>query len=345
MTTPDQIRSDVMTAADRLLEAAKALSEPVMKDALGNMGPPLDVISGYHAGFNHADGSPAPGAGGKGMCLALSLCAAEACGDVPACAVDAAVAVELLHSFSHLHDDFMDRDRTRRHRPTAWVVYGDALAVLAGDALIGEAFRLVPQEGAALLAETLAAMCAGQAMDLSFEKRPVTGPGAVTVAEYLEMAAGKTGALYEGAAGLGALAAGADARTVRNFRTTGAALGLLAQIADDLNGLVGDPAMMGKPVGSDLRAGKKTLPLLAALTDSGRGQEELREALSRGCRDSDEAAKAARLISEAGGTGSAERRADQELGRAQTALDQVPMSAEIREKWNSLATFIRNRKV
>ncbi|CAM5272002.1 hypothetical protein SHIRM173S_00091 [Streptomyces hirsutus] len=131
-----------------LLERARAEVDPVLRAAIGSLPGPLRRIARYHFGWEHADGTPATGGSGKAIRPALVLAAASALGGpaARATAVRAAAAVELVHNFTLLHDDVMDRDTTRRHRPTAWTVFGDADAILAGDALHALALRLLAED-------------------------------------------------------------------------------------------------------------------------------------------------------------------------------------------------------
>lgn len=138
---------------------------------------------------------------------ALVFQAAEAVGGTAEAAIPAAVAVELVHNFSLLHDDVMDNDRMRRHRPTAWVVFGAPAAILAGDALLVLATQILAESDGplAVLGEALLTLVHGQCADLTFADR-----AGVSLAECLEMASAKTGALLGGACALGAYAGGAD---------------------------------------------------------------------------------------------------------------------------------------
>ena len=211
------------------------------------------------------------GAGGKLLRPALVLAAAAAVTGPAAlaaahpAALDAtilanAAAVELAHNFTLLHDDVIDRDHTRRHRPTAWTVFGAENAILAGDAMLALALRLVTGEAAARLAECVIEICEGQYEDCAF-----AACEAVTLDDCLAMAGKKTGALLGCACALGALAAHADPAAVVALDLFGREVGMAFQLTDDLLGIWGDPAVTGKPVGSDLAARKKSLPVVAAL--------------------------------------------------------------------------------
>jgi geranylgeranyl diphosphate synthase type I len=254
---------------------------------------------------------------------------AEAAGADGRTGVPAAVAVELVHAFSLLHDDIMDGDATRRRRPAVWQAYGTGPAVLAGDALFALAVQTLaraPRGAGAvrLLSAALADLVRGQADDLLFAARPCTGPGRVTPEEYRAMAEGKTGALLGCAVALGALLGGADEAAVGALDQAGRRLGVAFQLVDDVLGIWGDPDVTGKPVGGDLREGKKTYPVLAALgSPAARGLPGLLGAPGR-------ADEAAALIVAAGGRTAAlaEARAHTAAARALfTRAPAVPAAA------------------
>ncbi|NUR30930.1 MAG: polyprenyl synthetase family protein [Catenulispora sp.] len=226
-----------------------------MRAAVDTLPGKLGEIAAYHLGWVGAEGG-----GGKLLRPALVLAAA---GAGPADELVAgAAAVELAHNFTLLHDDVIDRDRTRRHRPTAWTVFGAENAILAGDAMLALALRLVRGEAARRLAECVIEICEGQHEDCAFERRDD-----VTLEECLAMAEKKTAALLGCACALGALAVGADAQTVTALDAFGREVGMAFQLTDDLLGIWGDPAVTGKPVGADLAARKKSLPVVAALSE------------------------------------------------------------------------------
>ena len=186
------------------------------------------------------------------------------------------VAVELVHNFSLLHDDLMDGDVERRHRPTVWTLWGPSAALIAGDALSTLAIDVLLRTpnpaapaAAAALVEATSEMIAGQADDLAFEARR-----SVSVEECMGMSTAKTGALLGCAASIGAILAGAPPTTVQALRDFGRHLGVAFQAVDDLLGIWGDPATTGKPIGNDIRQRKKSMPLVAALAA---GDDEARE--------------------------------------------------------------------
>ena len=255
-----------------LLERTRRVVDPHLRSAVESLPGGIRRVAMYHFGWENADGTPASGQSGKAIRPALVLAAARALGGDPDLAVRAAVAVELAHNFTLLHDDVIDEDATRRHRPTAWAVFGVPDAVIAGDAMLALALRVLaedPHPASARVSARLSAcvieLCAGQQADCAFEER---GPQDVTLDECLTMAMAKTGALLGCACALGALCAGAGERAVGAMDGFGREAGLAFQLIDDLIGIWGDTDRTGKPVGADLAAHKKSLPVVAALTSA-----------------------------------------------------------------------------
>jgi len=264
------------TAVGDVLERSRALCLPLFHQAIERLPASIRSAAAYHLGWIEADGKPSPERGGKGVRPALAVLSAEAAWASPEVGAPGAVAVELVHNFSLLHDDLMDGDTERRHRPTVWALWGPSLALLTGDALCTLAVEVLlstpnPAAPAAAraLEEATAEMIAGQADDLAFEARR-----AVSVEECMAMSTAKTGALLGCAASIGALLAGAPPATVRALRDFGRHLGVAFQAVDDLLGIWGDPARTGKPAGNDIRQRKKSMPIVAALAA---GDDESRE--------------------------------------------------------------------
>jgi geranylgeranyl diphosphate synthase type II len=207
--------------------------------------------------------------GGKRIRPVVLLLSAEAFGGAPARAraLPAALAAEVFHNFTLVHDDIMDHADTRRGRPTVHARWGEAEAILAGDLMMGLAYELLgqtatdrPAEARALFHRMVTRLCEGQALDLAFERTPE-----VSVEAYLDMIDRKTGALLELCLELGGLLGGADDATCAALRQAGHLLGRAFQIQDDLLDLTADHADWGKTIGGDLVEGKKTFLLLRTL--------------------------------------------------------------------------------
>ncbi|WP_432105505.1 polyprenyl synthetase family protein [Streptomyces sp. bgisy091] len=336
-----------------LLERGRALSAPVLRAAVGRLAPPMDTVAAYHFGWIDAQGRPADGDGGKAVRPALALLSAEAAGAPAEAGIPGAVAVELVHNFSLLHDDLMDGDEQRRHRDTVWKVHGPAQAILVGDALFALANEILLELGtveagraARRLTTASRKLIDGQAQDISYEHRE-----RVTVEECLEMEGNKTGALLACAVSIGAVLGGADDRTADVLEAYGYHLGLAFQAVDDLLGIWGDPESTGKQTWSDLRQRKKSLPVVAALAAGGPASERLGELLAADAASSDfdsfseeEFAARAALIEEAGGREWTAQEARRQHAVAIEALHGVDMPERVRAQLTELADFVVVRK-
>lgn len=334
------------------LEWVEELFAPALRKAVNALPATEGRVAGYHRGWNEADGTPSGTgrAGGKLVRPALTLLSAVAVGGRPEEAVPGAVAVELVHDFTLLHDDVMDGDALRRHRPAAWSAFGTGTAVLTGDALLAAALhtlagtpgeRTAVEKAAALreLVSALPELVRGQSDDMAFEKVP-----AISVAGYLAMAEGKTGALIGCACALGGILAGADAERVGLLREFGRRLGVAYQCVDDVLGIWGSSPRSGKPVGADLAARKKTLPVVTVLAGDGEDADRLRVLYRRpGPLSQEEVATATRLVTRAGGRRAAEEEAGRQLARALRALDDMRPAEAAARQLGTIARAITGR--
>ena len=210
--------------------------------------------------------------GGKRLRPVLALLACRVTGGDPAAALRPAAALECLHTYSLVHDDLpcMDDDDLRRGRPTCHKVYGEAMAVLAGDALQALAFEAVAEGGAAAVAALARAagaggMVGGQVADMEAEGDAARDK---TLDDLAWIHRHKTGALITASLEVGALAGGGDAAAIEPLRAYGALIGQAFQIADDCLDVTGDAAALGKNPGQDQAAGKLTYPALLGLERS-----------------------------------------------------------------------------
>lgn len=217
-------------------------------------------------------------AGGKRIRPILCLAAADVAGGSMRAVMPAACALEMIHTYSLIHDDLpaMDNDDFRRGVPTNHKVYGEAIAILAGDALLTEAFEYLAaceNEGIdpqrvlrvvriAVKASGYRGMIGGQVIDLECENRKVD----LATVEYMHIH--KTGALLSASLEIGAILGGGDDELIKALKNYGHHLGLTFQITDDLLDVEGDAALMGKQPGSDLAKHKMTYPALLGVAQS-----------------------------------------------------------------------------
>ncbi|WP_086828227.1 family 2 encapsulin nanocompartment cargo protein polyprenyl transferase [Allokutzneria sp. NRRL B-24872] len=347
---------EAMTAgrsARDVLAWSRNMVDPALRAVVEAMPPSMALIAGYHFGWWDEHGRPTSADGGKALRPALVLLSAAAVTsdtfgeyDCVEAALPAAAAVELVHNFSLLHDDVLDGDLTRRHRPTANRVFGSNAAILAGDALLTAAFAVLAksehsstQQALGVLSTAVMDLVDGQSKDLSFEDRADVG-----LAECMAMAERKTGALLGCASQLGALFGDGTPEQVRSLRDFGDHLGLAFQLADDLLGIWGDPRRTGKPVHSDLTNGKKSLPVVAALSSGTPAARELAALYLREQPLSEvERARAAELIELAGGRGWARDQAEQLTNRAFADLAAVTPAARPAAELRALGTLVVTR--
>lgn len=334
----------MIDTAPEVLSRAKALTEPALATALTRLHPDVRRATEHHLGWETSTGAPT--GGGKGIRPALAVLSAEAVGAAPEVAVPGAVAVELVHNFSLLHDDIIDGDQERRHRPTVWALFGVGAGLLVGDALHTLAFQVLLEDPSVAatsigqrLAVSVAAMIDGQSSDMAFESHE-----RVSVEDCRAMAEAKTGALLAFASSAGAVLAGADDATVDALDAYGLHLGLAFQAADDLLGIWGSPEVTGKPVGSDLTSKKKTLPVALAMAAEPAIADELAALFRNGPLDQDAVRRATALIEAAGGRDATAELAQEQLTAALAALDRAPLKPEPAAELAALAQYVCDRQ-
>src|SRR5512144_257040 len=215
-------------------------------------------------------------AGGKRIRPMVTLLSCGACGGEMAAAVPYAVAAELTHSATLLHDDVIDDGPVRRGQPASRVIWGNAVSVLSGDWLLTRALELVSQQPArsaalpALLA-TMRRLVEGEVLQLSLR-----GTFAASERDYLDVVIGKTGSLFGWAAAAGAWSAGLTGRIPAALARFGEGVGIAFQLVDDALDYAADPGLLGKRLGTDLLEGKATLPLIRACEAEPKLRERLR---------------------------------------------------------------------
>ena len=245
-----------------------------LRDALCGSLPVYDMLR-YYMGWVDVNGEPCAGAEGKYLRPTLCLFACDATGGALRQAMPAAVALELIHNFSLIHDDIQDKDETRHHRKTLWAVWGVPKALVAGNILritADAALESLRAQGldrrrilpvVNQLTQAYLEMIEGQYLDISFE-----GQRDVGLNRYLDMIARKTGALIRCSFTIGALIGSDDPAAAAAFRESGKALGFIFQVRDDILGVWGDEASTGKPVGADIRRKKNSFPVVYAMSEA-----------------------------------------------------------------------------
>ena len=204
--------------------------------------------------------------GGKRMRPVLVLISTELFGGNVLKALNAAIGIELFHNFTLMHDDIMDKAPLRRGNPTVHVKWNESAAILSGDVMFVEAYKLMIKVEDSILrkvldifSDTASGVCQGQQADMNFEKRADVGLG-----EYIEMIRLKTAVLLAGSMQIGAIIGGAKQEQADLLYEFGENLGLAFQLQDDILDVYGDPEKFGKQVGGDILADKKTFLLIKA---------------------------------------------------------------------------------
>jgi geranylgeranyl diphosphate synthase type I len=253
----------------------KKVAEMVDEFILSNInGEPLKL---YEATLHYIK------SGGKRLRPFLVVKCCELCNGSIDKALPIASAIEMVHNFTLVHDDIMDNDEFRHGVPTVHRYYGLPYGILAGDLLLIEAFNTVVKHGKSVglddgvitrLIGTLAKACKelseGQALDMEYAESKVFPEQE----HYIRMISKKTASLFEASCILGAVTAYADDNTIDKLASYGRSIGLAFQLIDDLIGVIGDSRVTKKPVGNDIREGKKTLPILLALKKGNDMQRE-----------------------------------------------------------------------
>ncbi len=270
-------------------------------------------------------------AGGKRLRPLMVVLASRIAGGTEEIAIPAAAAIEVLHTFTLIHDDIIDRDDLRRGVPTVHKVWGVDTAIVAGDLLYAYAYRCllraveigVSQErvlkAVEYLTEGAIRVAEGQMLDMAFPKMEN-----VTVDMYINMVEKKTAALFMASVAMGATLAGADQGLVSKLREAMRLAGIAFQIRDDILGLVGDEKVLGKPVLSDLREGKRTILIIYALQKL--SEEDRKKLLAiLGNRDVtiDELRKAAEIIKSVGAVEYADMLAEEYAEKARRIVASI----------------------
>lgn len=288
-------------------------------------------------------------AGGKMLRPALSLITAEAVGGQKENSLKAGSAIELIHTFSLIHDDIMDDDDMRRGMPSVHKVWGEDVAILAGDTLFSKAFETIINSNQELtspaqinnalatVADACVKICEGQALDMGFEDR-----FDVTEDEYMEMIFKKTGALIAAATKVGAIMGGASDEVIDAMYEYGRLIGLAFQIQDDYLDLASDEETLGKPIGSDIGKGKMTIIAINGLSSAGDDSEKLLEILKDENNSQADIDLAIEILTKCGAIEYARNLAQDSVNQAKEVLEILPDSSS-KQVLSDIADFVLER--
>ena len=284
-------------------------------------------------------------AGGKMLRPALTLITSEAVGGNRQMALKSGAAIELIHTFSLIHDDIMDNDDMRRGMPSVHKVWGEDVAILAGDTLFSKAFEIIlTSEGTtceqnnktlATVADACVKICEGQASDMEFEDR-----FDVSEDEYMNMIFKKTGALIAAATKAGAIMGGADDDVIDAMYEYGRLIGLAFQIQDDYLDLASDEETLGKPIGSDIAKGKMTIIAIKGLASDESG--ELLEILKDDNNSQEDIDKAIEILTNCGAIEYAHNLAMESVMKAKEVLEILDDSSS-KQVLSDIADFVLER--
>lgn len=325
--------------------------ETALRSAVPEGAAPLYRAMRYHMGWADAAGAPIPGARGKRLRPILCLMACEAAGGSAKAAISAAVALELVHNFSLVHDDVQDQDRERHQRPTIWALWGEPQALIVGNAFYALAcgkvlemalLQVTPDlalRAAERLVQSSLEMLQGQYLDLEFERRIE-----VTPQEYLGMIALKTGALMACAMELGAMLGSGSDGLVSIFVQAGRNIGQLFQLRDDVLGIWGDSAVTGKAVYTDIWRKKKTFPVVHALQNSSKAAaKELREIYGKESLSEDDVRRALEVLEATRARQEAATLAGKLAEQALAVLRAAELSPRCSREMEALVSFLLSR--
>ena len=284
-------------------------------------------------------------AGGKMLRPALTLIVCEAVGGKREDALKTGAAIELIHTFSLIHDDIMDQDDMRRGMPAVHKVWGDDVAILAGDTLFSKAFEIIigtegtssDQNNRALatVADACVKICEGQALDMGFEER-----FDVCEDEYMEMIFKKTGALIAAATKAGAIMGGASDEVIDAMYEYGRLIGLAFQIQDDYLDIAADEETLGKPIGSDIGKGKMTIIAIKGLASV--DDDRLLEILKASENTQSEIDEAVEILTNCGAIEYAHNLAQESVKKAKQVLEILDDSSS-KQVLCDIADFVLER--
>jgi geranylgeranyl diphosphate synthase type I len=312
-----------------------------LRDELG-----FGLMVRYAMGWVDQDDQPYHHSTGKRLRPILLLLCAEAAGGDWKAALPAAIAVELLHNFSLIHDDIQDASELRHGRPTLWRVWGIPNAINAGDAVFSLAYAALsdisnhvsPHQALQLwkiFNTTNLELTRGQHLDMSFETR-----SSVSADQYISMIAGKSAALLSACAQMGSLVADSDTERARHYASFGLNLGLAFQIRDDILGIWGQPSVTGKSAATDIISRKKSLPVLYGLSKS----DALRAIYSQPVLQDSDVQRAVQILDDLAAGEYARQQESEYYQRAVDALSAARPSDSVKVLLDSFLGFLFSRQ-
>lgn len=289
--------------------------------------------------------------GGKRIRPMLTLLACGLCGGKLEDALPAALAVEVLHNFTLVHDDIMDSADTRRGKPSVFKKWDENVAILSGDVMFADAYRQLQfygksddyskQEYAAMhesFSKAIITVCEGQALDMEFVDRME-----VNQQEYLQMIGGKTAALLSGALEMGAIAAHASSQKRNKLAQLGHEMGIAFQIQDDLLDAIADPEKFGKRPGGDIFEGKKTYLTILALERANEADKSfIQQVLDDESPKPEQVDKVLSLMKSLDVIQDVSEEINEHYLKAQQSLDKFE-SSEYKKELEKLLIFLQNR--
>ena len=287
--------------------------------------------------------------GGKRLRPFMVLKSCEILGGKLKNAMPAASAVEMIHNFTLVHDDIMDNDEIRHGVPTVHKKFGMPIAILAGDVLFSKAYQIIsnsdlPAKSSSELVSRLAKACVDVCEGQLFDIKMAETKKIPSQADYIKMIEKKTAALFDVSCSMGAICAHAKKKDVTKLSSFGKNLGIAFQITDDLIGVMGDPRVTKKPVGNDLREGKKSLPILLAINKAkGNDKKVILNAFGKTRATKNDIEKAVKVIRSLGIEKIVRKQALQYAEKAKKSLNSYSGSAK--NELLSLLNFVVKRSL